>query len=110
MAIYEGSRYEWVPVYKHYDEYVDDKGRVQANIIPTLRRRDLPQFSTTEALVHTFTLGDRIDLIAYQYYGDPQLWWVIMDANPRYMTPWDIKIGDSLYIPPLNFFDEEGDL
>jgi nucleoid-associated protein YgaU len=27
------------------------------------------------------TIGDRLDLIAYSYYGDPELWWVISIAN-----------------------------
>jgi phage tail protein X len=27
--------------------------------------------------------GDRLDLIANQYYGDPDLWWVITKANPN---------------------------
>lgn len=28
--------------------------------------------------------GDRFDLLAYQYYGDSTLWWVIPSANPRF--------------------------
>lgn len=36
--------------------------------------------------------GDRFDMIASQYYGDPSLWWVISIANP------DIS-QNSLYIP-----------
>jgi len=27
------------------------------------------------------TVGDRFDLLAQQYYGDPSLWWVISCAN-----------------------------
>ena len=36
--------------------------------------------------------GDRFDVIANQYYGDPSLWWIISIANP------DIA-QNSLYIP-----------
>jgi len=37
-------------------------------------------------------LGDRMDLIAFDFYGDPSLWWVIASANS---LP-----GDSLYLEP----------
>jgi hypothetical protein len=38
------------------------------------------------------TLGDRLDLLANNFYGDPSLWWIISSANS---LP-----GDSLY-PPI---------
>lgn len=28
------------------------------------------------------TYGDRLDLLAYQYYSDETLWWIIAAANP----------------------------
>lgn len=37
-------------------------------------------------------LGDRIDLLAFDFYGDVALWWVIASANS---LP-----GDSLYLEP----------
>ena len=27
--------------------------------------------------------GDRFDILAQQYYGDPGLWWIISSANPQ---------------------------
>jgi phage tail protein X len=39
--------------------------------------------------------GDRLDKIAYKYYNDPDLWWVISIANP------DLP-NDSIY-PTLGF-------
>ncbi|MBX6361858.1 MAG: hypothetical protein IRZ03_17490 [Acidobacterium ailaaui] len=36
---------------------------------------------------------DRLDIIAYKYYGDSSLWWIIAMANP------DLP-KDSLYISP----------
>jgi len=38
------------------------------------------------------TAGDRLDLLAYQYYKDTTLWWIIASANA---LP-----GDSL-VPPI---------
>jgi hypothetical protein len=38
------------------------------------------------------TLGDRLDLLAFDFYGDTSFWWVIASANS---LP-----GDSLYLEP----------
>jgi hypothetical protein len=37
-------------------------------------------------------IGDRLDLLSLQYYGDPSLWWVISIANENLSQ-------NSLYIP-----------
>jgi hypothetical protein len=37
-------------------------------------------------------LGDRLDLLAFDFYGDSTFWWVIASANS---LP-----GDSLYLEP----------
>lgn len=51
---------------------------------------DIP-LSNSDNYVIT-VLGDRLDLIAFDFYGDTSLWWIIASANA--MT------GDSLYIEP----------
>lgn len=38
-----------------------------------------PNFSTVAR--HTVTQGDRLDLIAAKYLGDPLLFWLLCDAN-----------------------------
>ena len=38
------------------------------------------------------TLGDRLDLLAFDFYGDTSFWWVIASANAL--------TGDSLYLEP----------
>jgi nucleoid-associated protein YgaU len=35
----------------------------------------------SDDLYITTTIGDRLDLLAYQFYKDTRLWWVIMNAN-----------------------------
>ncbi|ABF39860.1 conserved hypothetical protein [Candidatus Koribacter versatilis Ellin345] len=52
--------------------------------ITYLARRFVPQpgppnFSTVA--VHTVHQGDRLDLIAAKYLGDPLMFWLIADAN-----------------------------
>lgn len=39
------------------------------------------------------TFGDRLDLLAWKYYTDSTLWWLISAANPELRK-------DSLYLEP----------
>jgi hypothetical protein len=52
-----------------------------------LRRRFIPQPESFELLQeHTVVQGDRLDIIAAHYLGDPLIFWRICDAN-RTMRP-----------------------
>ena len=41
--------------------------------------------------------GDRLDNLAFQFYGDQSLWWYIAKAN--YLSFMTIPVGTSLRIP-----------
>ena len=41
--------------------------------------------------------GDRLDLLATQYYNDPQLWWFIARANNLKFN--NVPVGTTLRIP-----------
>lgn len=43
--------------------------------------------------------NDRIDLLASKFYGDPGLWWLIMDANPGIPDALSIKPGAVIKVP-----------
>lgn len=43
--------------------------------------------------------GDRIDAIAYKFYGDPLKWWVIADANPQRLDWGSLVPGELIRIP-----------
>ena len=46
--------------------------------------------------------GDRLDLIAFDYYGDPAAWWVIASANPdiiKYNGSLAVQAGLQLRVP-----------
>jgi hypothetical protein len=47
------------------------------------------------------TKGDRYDLLAQSYYGDPLLWWIIALCNLNNTTPDSIypNIGEQIRIP-----------
>jgi hypothetical protein len=68
-----------------------------------LRRRFPPQPATLATLAeHVVTGGDRLDLVAATYLGDPTQFWRICDANlaihPAELTAPD-RIGERLRIP-----------
>jgi|TARA_Y100000310_G_scaffold309945_1_gene354571 nucleoid-associated protein YgaU len=43
------------------------------------------------------TMGDRLDTLAHQFYGDMNLWWYIAKANN--LTFITLPVGTSLRIP-----------
>ncbi len=52
-----------------------------------------PDIPYTEGDSYVITvLGDRLDLLAFDFYGDSSYWWVIASANAL--------SGDSLYLEP----------
>lgn len=60
----------------------------------------LPKIDQAEDdLVHIVESTDRIDALAYRYYGTPTLWWVIAVANKMRLLPRDLKLNDHLAIP-----------
>lgn len=84
--MFEGSRYVNTGV------FVDEEGEL------LLESRPHVEFSKGEN--YTFKVGDTLDGIAYLKYGYSHLWWVILDSNPQYKTPMEIKIGDRINLPP----------
>jgi hypothetical protein len=48
---------------------------------------------------YTWVEKDRIDILAEEFLGSPDLWWVIMDFNPELIDPFDIAVGTVLRIP-----------
>lgn len=91
MPVFEGSRYTKATAYS----VLEDDGRVVTVI--GHRKDYIPPHPSD--MTYRFKQGDRLDLIAHQFYGDPQLYWVILDANPQYASELDIQPGDFLTIP-----------
>jgi hypothetical protein len=59
-----------------------------------------------DEIQYTVTFTDRIDLLAYRFYGDPVLWWVIAAANSFELLPNDLKPGETIRIPSSAFISE----
>lgn len=60
-----------------------------------------PEIPLSEDDIYVITSsGDRYDLLAQVYYGDPGLWWVIPSANPSVsLGSVFIAVGTQLRIP-----------
>lgn len=71
------SRYWAVP-----DIAVPDS---QGRLLPAKDIRLLP--TVTGTFQHLVSQGDRLDQLAYTYYGQPLDWWHISDANPGVLSP-----------------------
>ena len=80
---------------------------------PYIKGKYYPNIPLSENDVYVITtIGDRLDSLAYSYYRDPKLWWVISAANNNinkgalYPVP-----GTQLRIPTdinavLNLFEQ----
>ncbi len=88
--IFKGSRYEKVGVY----QTVDAGGRA----VTALKIRFIPP--TPAGYLHTFTADERLDILAYNFYRNPEKFWLISDAN-TVMDPDDLlEPGRQLRVPP----------
>ncbi len=87
-----GSRYAKVG----NAQYTDAQGRVsqykQIRFIP----------DTPAVFNHLVTQGERTDLLAFRYYGDPLKFWHIADANDDVMQAEELTFepGRRILIPP----------
>lgn len=50
-------------------------------------------------MTYTWVFGDRLDALAYRFYGDSCLYWKIADANQNLFDPTTIKPGTVIRIP-----------
>ena len=65
--------------------------RNRAKLIETKRSPELKRYYkpvkyptiplNSDDLYITTTIGDRLDILANQFYKDTRLWWIIMNAN-----------------------------
>lgn len=88
--IFTDSRYASGILAKSYDSRTESYGVTVFRQFPT---------ETSAFFFYTWTQRDRIDLVANDLLGDPELWWVIMDYNPEISNPFGIPLGTVLRIP-----------
>jgi len=65
---------------------------------------NLPTVPTSPADIYYRTnIDDRLDQLAFLYYGDPNLWWVIAVANDIDLVPTQLTPNTVLRIPSPNY-------
>jgi hypothetical protein len=64
----------------------------RSKIYPEIPLRDDDIYVATQT-------GDRLDGIAYQFYNDSSLWWIIAAANNLHDAPLGLAEGTVLRIP-----------
>ena len=74
----------------------DTKGK---RYIPRIKHPAIPH-SMNDLYIIT-TAGDRLDSLAFRFYKDIRLWWVIADANRNIIRrdAFNLKVGLQLRIP-----------
>lgn len=65
---------------------------LETQILPDVPRRPEDIIITTES-------GQRLDRLAFKYYDDSKLWWVIASANELGRGDWTVPAGIQLRIP-----------
>lgn len=80
--------------YKYNETKNTNDGRrvYRSKIYPQIPLRDDDVYVATET-------GDRLDALAYQYYNDASLWWIIASANNIHNAPFGLTDGTILRIP-----------
>lgn len=63
--------------------------------------RPIPKETDDLPFVINATYQYRPDLLAYDLYGTPTLWWVFYQRNPNTLTapPLDFKTNTKIYLP-----------
>jgi len=69
--------------------------RLESYVIPQV------EFSTDDVYIYA-RQGDRLDNLAYRYYNDQSLWWVIAKANNIGKGTWFVNPGILLRIPSIS--------
>ncbi len=90
MAVYNStSPYFITPVSQFY--------------LDAMINRPIPKQTDDQIFRITETYQYRPDMLAYDLYDLPELWWVFYQRNPNTLTapPWDFAAGTEIYLPKI---------
>lgn len=72
----------------------DAAGVTRPTILPLT-----PQAATYTVQYYTWGAHDRVDQVAWRFYGSERLWWVFADANPQIVNWVAVPQGTVIRIP-----------
>jgi hypothetical protein len=81
-----------------YDELLEARGVERIQQYVTADNIDLTKISDIKTIPHAWKTGDRYFKLANQYYGRPELWWIIALYN-KAPTESLLKRGNVILIP-----------
>ena len=61
-------------------------------------KREWPTYAV-QYFIYEWVEGDRLDILANRFLGEPQFWWQILDINPEINDPLTILPGTQIRIP-----------
>ena len=94
--IFKGSRYSSLDIV--------DSPRIGGGTARTLALRAIAP--APSALEHTVSDGERLDALAAQFYGEATRYWLILDANPETLHPFELLVpGAVIHVPKNRLVD-----
>lgn len=71
--------------------------------LDVMNDRPLPRLTDDQVFKINQVYQYRPDLLAYDLYDDPGLWWVFYQRNPNTLIapPWDFSAGTEIYLPKI---------
>ena len=71
--------------------------------LDVMNNRSIPKYNDDMLITINITYQYRPDLLSYDLYDTPTLWWVFYQRNPNTLTapPLDFKVGTQIYLPKL---------
>lgn len=87
--------------YKNNSPYANTNVSPYGNYLDQLVTRNVPVSYSDEVVEVTRKYNLRPDLMAYDLYGDANLWWVFAERNPNTLVDpvGDFKTGTLLFVP-----------
>ena len=81
-----------------YSDLLEEKGIETIQQYTTVSNIDLTKIEGVRTINHVWKTGDRYFKLANQYYGRPELWWIIALYNKK-PTEGSLKRGDLVFVP-----------
>lgn len=71
--------------------------------LDSMTNRPIPRETDDQYFIINTTYQYRPDLLAFDLYQQPGLWWVFYQRNPNTLTapPWDFDAGVAIYLPKI---------
>jgi hypothetical protein len=71
--------------------------------LDVMTNRPIPKENDDQVLLITEVYQYRPDMLAFDLYDLPELWWVFYQRNPNTLTapPWDFEAGKEIYLPKI---------